>query len=529
MTSPIVSLEEYHAILRVDFCPFVERCFAYLNSETAFLRNWHIEVMGANLEAWRRGEISRLIVNVPPRHLKSLCASIALPAFILGHNPTAQIICVSYAQDLADKLARDRRSIMTSLWYQKVFRTRLSPQKQSVGEFVTTEQGYRLSTSVGGVLTGRGADYIIIDDPLKPTEALSAALRNAANEWYDSTLFSRLNNKSTGRIMLIMQRLHQDDLVGHVQAREGWKILSFPAIAERDEEFLIQTPYGDRRFTRKEGELLHPERESLGTLKQIRATVGEYNFAGQYQQAPAPLEGGLVKKAWLKYYLPSDLPAEFDQVIQSWDTANTPSELSDYSVCTTWGLRKKRIYLLDVYRKKVNYPDLKRAVKELARAHSATVVLIEDKASGTQLIQELVNNGLRIVKAVKPEGNKVMRFNAITATIDNGFVHLPKDAPWLPEYVSEITTFPGAKYDDQADSTSQALAWMNQIAPEPGFLEYVKFESGRMMYEQGASLEEAAESIDVTTEEFEDWINFDRNELIDEYNRIFKRLSNIRD
>src|SRR5271156_5054526 len=160
--------EQYRALLRQYFCAFIQRSFRHLNPQTSMQMNWHIEVIAAKLEACRRGEIRRLIINVPPRHLKSICASVAFPAWVLGLNPTAQIICVSYAQDLADKLARDCRSIMTSLWYQKVFRTRLSPQKQSVGEFVTTEQGYRLSTSVGGVLTGRGADYIIIDDPLKP-------------------------------------------------------------------------------------------------------------------------------------------------------------------------------------------------------------------------------------------------------------------------------------------------------------------------------------------------------------------------
>jgi hypothetical protein len=332
VTKTNLTPEDYRSLLRVDFYAFIELCFHQLNPETPFLRNWHIEMMAAKLDACRRGEIRRLIINVPPRSLKSLCASVALPAWILGHNPAGQVLCVSYAQDLADKLARDCRSVMTNPWYQQLFRTQLSAQKQSVAEFVTTAGGYRMATSVGGVLTGRGADFIIIDDPIKPSEALSDALRRTANDWYDHTLYSRLNDKRTGCLILIMQRLHEDDLVSHVLEREGWEVLSFPAIAEQDEEHVIETLYGRKRFARRAGEALHPEREPLSVLDNIRRTIGEYNFASQYQQAPAPLEGGLVKTAWFKTYAETELPERFDQVVQSWDTANKLSELADYSV-----------------------------------------------------------------------------------------------------------------------------------------------------------------------------------------------------
>jgi len=424
--------------------------------------NWHIEMIAAKLEACRQGKIRRLIINVPPRHLKSILGSVSMPAWCLGHDRSAQILCVSYAQDLSDKLARDCRSVMTSRWYQGLFPTRLSAQKQAVQEFVTTAHGYRLATSVGGVLTGRGADLIVIDDPLKPDQALSEAERKAVNEWYDNTLYTRLNDKQRGCIILIMQRLHEDDLVGHVLEQENWEVVRFPAIAEQDEEHVIETPMGRQRFSRRAGEVLHPARESRQTLDHIRQTLGEYNFAGQYQQAPAPLGGGLVKAEWFKTCEPADLPARFDQTVQSWDTANKPAELSDYSVCTTWGLKDRRIYLLQVVRKRMEYPELKRREREQARAFGATVVLIEDKASGTQLIQELISEGLYTVKRYQPEGDKVMRMNAQTGAIENGFVYLPRDAAWLADYLHELTTFPNSKYDDQADSTSQALAWINK-------------------------------------------------------------------
>jgi len=301
---------------------------------------------------------------MPPRHLKSHLVSVAFPAWCLGRNPSLQILCVSYAQDLADKLARDCRRIVMSDWYRCLFPTRLAPRHQAVAEFETTQQGSRLATSVGGVLTGRGADIIVIDDPLKPEEALSQAQRRSANEWFDHTLYSRLNDKEKGSIILIMHRLHEDDLVGHVLAQEDWEVVRFPAIAEADERYLIDTLAGPRVFTRARGEALHPARESLAMLEQIRRTIGEYNFAGQYQQAPAPLGGGLVKAAWFRHYAPDEMPATFERVVQSWDTASKATELNDFSVCTSWGILGKDLYLLDVLRQRMEYPELKRAVRE---------------------------------------------------------------------------------------------------------------------------------------------------------------------
>jgi predicted phage terminase large subunit-like protein len=399
---------------------------------------------------------------VPPRYLKSLLGSVAFPAWCLGRQPGKQILCVSYAQDLADKLARDCRRIMISDWYQGTFPTRLSAQRQAVPEFDTTALGCRLATSVGGVLTGRGADLIIIDDPLKPEEALSQTQRRAANEWFDHTLYSRLNDKREGAIVLIMHRLHEDDLVGHVLGQEDWEIVRFPAIAEDDEAFVVETVWGQRRFTRRPGEALHPEREPPEMLEQIRRTIGEYNFAGQYQQAPAPQGGGMVKATWFGNYAPNERPDKFDRIVQSWDTANKATELSDFSVCTTWGIKGKDLYLLHVLRRRMEYPELKRAVCEQARAFGADVVLIEDKASGTQLIQELVRDGLHAVTRYQPQSDKIMRMHAQTATIENGFVHLPKEAGWLAEYVHEMTAFPRGQHDDQVDSTAQMLDWFKR-------------------------------------------------------------------
>jgi hypothetical protein len=219
-TTETYNPDEYKALLRADFASFAVHCFRELNPRTEFALSWHHELIAAipgtarkgrpsGEEAVRQGRNRRLIINVPPRHLKSHLASVAFPAWCLGHEPGLQIVCASYAQDLADKLSRDCRHILASDSYRQLFATRLSAQRQAVSEFETTAQGCRLATSVGGVLTGRGADIIIIDDPLKPEEALSQAQRQAANDWFDHTLYSRLNDTRTGAIVLIMHRLHE--------------------------------------------------------------------------------------------------------------------------------------------------------------------------------------------------------------------------------------------------------------------------------------------------------------------------------
>jgi predicted phage terminase large subunit-like protein len=477
---------EYRILLRRDPMAFLHRVFLHLHPTQAFLGNWHLDAIIAKIEECRLGKCRRLIINVPPRSLKSIMTSVAFPAWVLGHDPAKQFMCVSYAQDLADKHARDCRSVLTSDWYQKLFPAmRLSGQRQAVAEFVTTLNGFRIATSVGGVITGLGADVIIIDDPLRPEEALSETLRKAANEWIGHTLYSRLNDKRSGVIIIVMQRLHEDDLVGHLQRQTGekWDILNFPAIAEQPQTFVWQTPLGRFERHRAVGDVLHPEREPLAELEVLRARLGEYHFACQYQQNPAPLGGGMVKDEWFKRY--RDPPEKFDRVIQSWDTANKPTELSDYSVCVTLGVIGNRNYLLNVWRKKVGYPDLKRAVRQQYDQFRPNVVLIEDRASGTQLVQELREAGLSAVTPYKSGVDKIMRFDAQTATIENGLFLVPEEAHWLAEYLHELKTFPKARYDDQVDATAQALEWLKKPWPGFGIFEYMRLEAEKAMSTSG--------------------------------------------
>jgi predicted phage terminase large subunit-like protein len=469
--------KSYSHILRNDFCAFIHRSFLELNPQSVFEQNWHLEVLAAKLEEVRLGACRRLIINIPPRHLKSHAASIAFPAWLLGHEPAKQLLAISYAQDLSDKLARDCRALIMSPFYQSLFDTRLSADRNAVAEFETTQGGYRLSTSVGGVVTGRGAHVIIVDDPMKADDALSEARRQAVNSWYDNTLRSRLNRQEQGAVIIVMQRLHADDLVAHLQQTEPWDVLSFPAIAEKDEHYDLVTPYGRRLIHRRAGEVLHPALLSASALESLRHTMTEYNFAAQYQQDPQPPSGLIVRRDWLKFYSEKEKPNPFDQIVQSWDTANKVTELSDYSVCTTWGFKERRMYLLDVFRRKLEFPELKRMVRELATLWRADVVLVEDKSSGTQLIQELRAEGFALVQAAPANNSdKVMRLRAQTAKIEGHFALFPEKAHWLDAYLLELTTFPNSKNDDQVDSTVNALAWSTQEATKPGMglLQYYK-------------------------------------------------------
>jgi predicted phage terminase large subunit-like protein len=295
---------------------------------------------------------------------------------------------------------------------------------------------------------------------------MSEVKRAAVSEWYDSTLTSRLDCKTEDAIVLIMQRLHVDDLVGHVLDKgENWTHLNLPAIAEEDEEI----PLGGGAFhPRKVGELLHPEREPREVLEEQKAAMGSQSFSAQYQQAPVPEGGALIKGAWFRTYGRAPERARGERLVQSWDTATKAEMTNDYSVCTTWLMRGKDYYLLDVLRKRLAYPDLRRKILAHAAAHAATVVLIEDAGTGAPLIDDLRREGKRPIP-IQPEGDKIVRLEAQIAVIEAGHVLLPEKALWLDDFRAEILAFPGGRYDDQVDSASQFLAWAarNQMVRRP--------------------------------------------------------------
>ena len=270
-------LKAYFAAVGLDLKVFMQQAFSTIYPGKEFHDNWHVDAIVYHLEQCIRGEMPRLIINMPPRHLKSFIASVVLPAFILGRDPSAKIICISYSDDLARVLARDFRRIVDSAWYQKVF-PQVRILKSTETEFVTDQGGFRYATSVGGTLTGRGGDFIIIDDPIKPDDTMSEKVRNSTNEWYKSTLLSRLDDKKRSVLILVMQRLHVNDLTGFVEGSGGFKKLSLPAIAPKDEHIPIGIDEFHHRLT---DTALHEERESIDTLNKMRDEVGAFNFAAQ--------------------------------------------------------------------------------------------------------------------------------------------------------------------------------------------------------------------------------------------------------
>ena len=446
------------AIIRTDFPSFIRVVFQILAPSATYYDNWHIHAIAYHLELVRLGKIKRLIINVPPRSLKSIICSISFPAFLMGHDPTKRIICISYGTDLAIKLGNDFREVMSSQVYQRLFpQTKISRLKNTETEFATTQRGYRISTSIDGGLTGRGADAIILDDPIKPIDALRDRVRERVNNAFANTIVSRLDDKQNGAIIIVMQRLHEDDLVGRLLRDQPgeWTVLSLPSIAEQEETIQI----GENRYhVRRVGDVLHAAREPLPVLESYRAQMGSDVFAAQYQQSPIPLEGAMIKREWPRRF--DRLPDHTSEtmVIQSWDTATKDSAQSDYSACTTWHYTAGRYHLVDVVRERVDYPSLKTLAVSHAKLHNPNVILIEDAGVGTALAKELNDAGLPTV-AVKPEGDKRTRMSIQSAKFQSGQVLLPDEASWLDDLETELFSFLGGCFDDQVDSISQALAY----------------------------------------------------------------------
>jgi predicted phage terminase large subunit-like protein len=440
-----------NAACRKDFVSFVRKMFHVLNPSTKFDMNWHICRIAYVLEQVRLGTITRLMITVPPRSLKSIMCSVAFPAFVLGHDPSKRLIVASYSADLAIKHGNDFRAVINSAEYHAIFPgMRISAMKNTQTEVVTTLNGFRLAISVDGALTGRGGDIIIIDEPIAALAGtLSQKSREHVVDWYFNTLLSRLDDKQNGAIVLVMQRLHEDDLAGVLlRGSDEWTVVSLPAIAEQDEEIPIGN--GQVHF-RRAGDVLHPQRQSREELESLRAQHPQI-FAAQQQQ-PMPPGGAMIKRAWVRRY--DQLPKS-GQIIQSWDVANKQGEENDYSVCTTWLICDKRYYLIDLLRGRFDFPTLRTKVSEQAKLHKASQILIEDAGFGTALIQELKTANFSVV-GIKPEYDKKIRMGIQSAKFENGQVFFPKEAPWLADLEAELFAFPSGRHDDQVDSISQAL------------------------------------------------------------------------
>lgn len=450
------------ARMRTNLRAFVRKGFEILNPGTQFLDNWHIAAIAYRLEQCMRGDINRLIINMSPRSLKSEITSVIFVAWLLGLDPSKKIICVSYSDDLARVFARMRRKLMESAEYRDLFpNTRISAEKNTEAEIVTTRGGGCYATGIDGTLRGRGADVIVIDDPVKSGSMFSMAERKHVNDWYSETLYSRLNSKRDGIIILVMQRIHAEDLTGYVRSRDAWDRLELPAIARETMEHRLG-PKPEDVYVFKAGEPLHPAREDLGVLEDIQRTIGNRAFESQYQQCPTPPEGNIIKVDWLKRYEGALSGEKGDQCYQSWDTASSSAEAAAYSVCTTWLVRRDTFYLVDVFRGRLVFPDLVKKVMDLSGRFKPQTILIEKASTGQSVIDTLKGDARYPVKGIPPKGSKADRFEEASLLFEQGRVCFPREAPWLGDFEHEILGFPEAKFSDQVDSVSQFLRWVGE-------------------------------------------------------------------
>jgi predicted phage terminase large subunit-like protein len=424
-------------------------CYSILQCPQ-FERAPHLELILSKLEAVERGELKRLMICLPPRHSKSFTTSSNFPAWFLGRHPQHHVIFATYGQELSDDFGRRVRNFIADSVHQAIFpNCRLSADSAAAHRFNTTVGGAYFAVGTGGSITGRGANLLLIDDPIKDREeANSEPVRKSLHDWFASVAYTRL--MPGGAIILIQTRWHEDDLAGWLlreHASENWDVLSLPAIAEHDESF------------RKEGEALWPERFPLETLSRIREAIGGAAWASLYQQRPAAAEGAIFKRTWWRSYRQAP---KFSHIVQSWDTAFKKGAENCFSVCTTWGSAENGHYLLSVWRGRVEFPELRRVLIAQAEEWKPNAILVEDRASGQSLLQELKSATALPVIAVKVDSDKLSRAQAVTAFVEAGKVYLPEEAPWLSDYIDELASFPTGLYDDAVDSTTQALNYFRE-------------------------------------------------------------------
>jgi hypothetical protein len=340
LVSDTSSQVAYRVLLSRDLMAFTQFCFRAVRPGAEFRPNWHLEAITHKLQQVATGQVKRLILTLPPRNLKSLCASVALPAWFLGHYPGERVVVVSYSDLLGRSHANDFRQVVNQADYQAAF-PRMRILRESDREIVTSQRGKRIATSIEGTLTGLGGNLIVIDDPIKPGDAASEAVRARVIEWYRSTLLTRTDDKPDARIVVVMQRVHEGDLAGYLQQQGGFDVLNLPAVAQRTETYELD--YG-RTYTRLKGELLHPRHEPASVLLELKREMGPIAFSAQYQQSPIAPGGTIIKRKWLRYY-EEIYYWPGDRICMSWDIALSEAETGDYSVGVVMQIRKEQFYI----------------------------------------------------------------------------------------------------------------------------------------------------------------------------------------
>lgn len=453
---------------RLSLSEYIKMAWPVLEPGQPYIHGWHIDAIAEHLEAVTDNEISRLLINVPPGMMKSMATSVFWPSWEWGARdmPHNRFIAASHSQSLAIRDNVKTRRLISSQWYQERWTIELAADQNAKTKFENSATGFREACAAGSITGSRG-DRVIVDDPHTIEGAMSALKRQTTLDWFCHTLPTRLNNPATSAIVTIMQRIHEDDISGYILAKElGYEHLCLPMEFEKARKCYTCIGFEDPRKT--EGELLFPQRFPREVVERDKKVMGSMAVAGQFQQSPAPAGGSIFQEEWFRYY---STPRRYKRIIMSVDTAYKPGALNDPTVCGIWGEHEVGYDLLHVYRERVAYPQLKRDITRLAdewivkkhlfAAHILFTILIEDKASGQSLIQDMRNDTKYNIVAIEPEGDKLTRAAVCAPQFEAGKVFLLKDASWLEDYKSELLIFPNSTHDDQVDMTSQFL---NSIA-----------------------------------------------------------------
>ena len=415
-----------------------------------FVEGRHHQIFAEKLELVAQGKLKRLIVNMPPRHTKSEFASTYFPSWILGRNPKLKVMQITHTGELAFRFGRKVRDIVDSAEYQEVFPgVHLKTDSKSAGRWETNDGGEAFYSGIGGAVTGRGADLLVLDDIHSEQDALSPTALDNAWDYYSSGPRQRL--QPGGAIVIVMTRWSTKDLTGRLLNKQAedhadqWEVVEFPAI------------FPDS------GEALWPEYWALSELEGVKASLPVSKWEAQWMQNPTSEEGAILKREWWQIWKKDDIP-QMQYIIQSYDTAYTKKETSDFSAITTWGVfypdegsTRPALLLLDVKKGRWDFPELKRVAYEQYTYWDPDTIIIEAKASGLPLTDELRQAGIPVVNYSPGKGNdKIARVNAVAPLLESGMVYVP-ETRWAEELVEECAAFPFGDYDDLVDSTTQAL------------------------------------------------------------------------
>ena len=471
-------LEAEH--LRRSFSSFQKAAWKIKHPTRKLIWGWHHEAKAEHLEACKAGEILRLVINIPPRTLKSETVSVDFPAYWWTTDPTKQFLAASADKDVVYRDADALRDLCSTDWYQETFRPQWgfradkgTRQQDAKGYYRNTAGGHRISKTMGAKGIGNNADVLIIDDPLDPTDAFTdkaELVRHVIH--FKQKLITRLNDDDVGVVIVIMQRLHELDLSGILLEEGGWEHLYLPA--EFDGIRKVSS-IGWRDPRTKKGELLDPVRLPAERLKQKKIDLGARGYAGQFEQIPKPAGGAMVLKDWLLFWTPKTVP-DFDYLISSWDFTFHKTVDSDFVAGQVWGVSGVDRYLLDQAHAKMNPPDMIAAIREQQRIWPDIMnTIIEDAAEGKNVARTVMRevNG---VELFPPKGkSKQERLAATLPYWEQGHIYLPHprlcsinglDYSWVQSlYMPELLGFPGTAHDDQVDATSQALLWIEENGP----------------------------------------------------------------